>query len=131
MSAQSEEQQAQPKLILAGSFVMTTGLSESDDVAHLPFVKDLKKKQATKDGRRRSFWHVNPTGDYEIDCLTGKAYAIALLQYEMNNGGPGNFLNWISKDMPSETSGIEVGFWIEIGAHAVNGAKLAATSRDV
>lgn len=30
--------------------------------------------------KKRSFWEVNPTGNYETDCVTGKMYATQFLQ---------------------------------------------------
>lgn len=58
-------------------------LRESNElkVTDLPFVKDLGKGK----DKRRSFWHVKPTGEDIADIAIGKAYAVELIQYVLNN----------------------------------------------
>jgi hypothetical protein len=50
-------------------------------------------------------WAVKPTGNFENDCNRGRAYAQEFAAY----GQPG-LLGHIVKQMPSQHTGIEVGF---------------------
>lgn len=68
----------------------------------LPFVQDLSNDT-------RSFWVVNPCGDYSLDCALGRQYAYQTLEYiRKNDMTP--LLFWIVRDMPKNHSGIEVAF---------------------
>lgn len=57
----------------------------------------------------KSFWMVSPSGDWSKDNETGRAYA---LQFARAMAETKNFfmLQRIVSDMPSEHTGIEVGF---------------------
>jgi hypothetical protein len=78
-------------------------------IAGLPFVADRPPNDPA--GLPRCFWSVKPIGDYEADCRTGNAHALAYLRYLRAEGsrGPGH-LSLIVGDMPREITGIEVGF---------------------
>jgi hypothetical protein len=57
----------------------------------LPFLK-----HDSKGGR---MWNVKPTGDYEVDCEIGSAYARALLKTADGTVGWSVFFGWIIADM--------------------------------
>jgi hypothetical protein len=85
----------------------------------LPFVKDAAPK--SRSDLRRSFWHVEPTGDYGEDCRIGHRYAIEYLRYELGERESPGYLGWIVKDMPDKFGGIEVGFLNMVGRVARHG----------
>jgi hypothetical protein len=76
---------------------------EEINILGLPFVKK------TKDGI--IFWSVKPSGNYNNDCQTGKAYGELAIKH-MIQADFKPFLTWCVLDMPSKKnfSGIEVGF---------------------
>lgn len=79
----------------------------------LPFTAHRDGKllpKPTGDQLPRCFWHVQPTGDYAVDCRTGQQYALAYLDYEEGDVGGSGVLNLIVQDMPRELSGIEHAF---------------------
>lgn len=91
-------------------------VKETAQVHALPFVKLVPQ------GTRRPkpvFWCVQPTGDYEADCHTGKAYAMALM--ELDSFRVTSVFTQAVKAMPrgDELTGIEVAFLTHV-------AKLAA-----
>jgi hypothetical protein len=67
------------------------------------------------------YWTVQPSGDYEADCVTGDRLALEYLAYDEAEGDfP--LLGLIVADMPRETTGVEVGFMSLIGFAARKGA---------
>jgi hypothetical protein len=86
-------------------------------IENLPFVFDRAAKSRTN--VRRCFWHVEPTGRYDADCSTGERFAVEYLHYAADENS--NLLAHIVKDMPRETTGIEVGFLQLIGFAAQYG----------
>jgi len=93
-------------------------------IATLPFVRsELTKQEREKLGAGRDFWHVHPTGRYEVDYTTGEGYAHVLMRYEryerMAGRGFGTLV-WIVGAMRRRRkwSGIENGFLATIGKAA-------------
>jgi hypothetical protein len=62
-----------------------------------------------------SVWAVKPTGNYETDCSRGRALAQEFAAY----GHPGLLLQ-ILKQMPSQHTGIEIGFLNAIASAAMS-----------
>lgn len=89
-------------------------------ITDLPFVVDRNK--------RRSFWHVSPSGDYVKDCDLGNKFALKYLAYEHANKSA--MLGWIVRDMPKKHSGVEVGFLtlvaLSAGASATHAKQVVA-----
>jgi hypothetical protein len=87
-------------------------------VPTLPFVADVR---IGKGRLRRSFWHVQPSGDFERDNATGVLFARCALAQMRADGMPW-LLAWIVKDMPRspEHQGLAVGFFSEIARVALN-----------
>jgi hypothetical protein len=89
-------------------------------ITALPFVFDHAPK--SRIDPRRSFWHVEPLGDYKEDCRTGSRYAIEYLRLVADDDrfDGGGYLAMIVDHMRAalaekERSGIEVGFLQTIG----------------
>jgi hypothetical protein len=82
-------------------------------IESLPFVFDQAPKSRTNP--KRSFWHVEPTGDFHKDCRKGSEFAFELLRYEQEEKSGTSFLAMIVRQMPRDLSGIEVGFLETIG----------------
>ena len=86
-----------------------TGLSEDlavknrTEITTLPFIK--------KKNDQIVFWSVNPSGDYDKDCKTGREYAFLALDH-MVKADFAPLLTWCIMEMPRKEncSGIEVGF---------------------
>ena len=72
-------------------------------IEDLPFIK-MKNDQVV-------FWSVNPTGDYEKDCKTGRKYGALALDH-MVKADFSPLLTWCIMGMPrrGNCSGIEIGF---------------------
>jgi len=87
-------------------------------IESLPFVEDRVPKSQTD--IRRCFWNVQPTGDYGEDCRTGSRFAIEYLRYQVSFDSSGH-LSLIMRDMPRETTGIEIGFLSIIDIAAKSG----------
>lgn len=90
----------------------------------LPFVADIKdKNEVSKRGKGRDFWDIRPTGDYIIDCNTGRQYGALALKF-MREEGDTPFLTQIVFDMMKNTNsknkGIEVGFLHFIASAAMH-----------
>ena len=69
----------------------------------LPFI--------TKRNDKIVFWDVAPSGDYALDCKTGRRYASLALAYMIKEDFIPLF-TWAIMDMPrkKDATGIEVGF---------------------
>ena len=82
-----------------------------NEVTSLPFVADI----GTGRSKERSFWHVQPTGDYGTDCATGERYAHQAVMY-IRLTGFRPLLGWVLFAMPNKDTrtGIEVGFLSEV-----------------
>src|ERR1700722_16908709 len=82
-------------------------------IESLSFVLDRAPHSRTN--VNRCFWAVQPTGDYGHDCQLGGDLAIEYLRFQAEEarllpGSPHGDLGLIVQDMPSEHTGIEVGF---------------------
>ncbi|MCW1381513.1 hypothetical protein OLX02_01620 [Novosphingobium sp. KCTC 2891] len=77
----------------------------SNTVTALPFVA------FRQDGTIESHWNPERTGDYAVDCATGRNYA-GQFAAMMRDGGNESLLPWIIRAMPrgQEMSGVEIGF---------------------
>ena len=72
---------------------------------HLPFV------QATGDGQITSTWSVQPSGDYALDCATGREHFHQLLGAMTEDGTALHLSRVIEGQVRSgQWSGVEVGF---------------------
>lgn len=74
-----------------------------------------------KNNKPVAFWCVDPTGDYEKDCVLGQTYANAALDFIINTDfNP--LLGWIVRDMITTNNfgGIEAGFFSVISMHAAS-----------
>jgi len=69
----------------------------------LPFI--------AKRNDRICFWDVEPSGNYALDCQTGRAYASLALEHMIKEDFVPIFI-WAIMDMPKkeDATGIEVGF---------------------
>jgi hypothetical protein len=99
------------------------------DITSLSFVNDY---WVSEPGKRRGhsfhvFWEVNPSGDYGADCIAGEHMALEWLGYARacseTNFAASGMLSWFARDMPPESTGLEVGFWSIIGGAANAGAE--------
>ncbi|RWL16569.1 MAG: hypothetical protein E5X61_33095 [Mesorhizobium sp.] len=82
-------------------------MTNAPKIEKLPFIGTRKKGEPGDVPRH--FWRVQPSGDYNADCLTGRKAALQYLAYEEADKG-GGLLAHIVGDMPRELTGIEVGF---------------------
>lgn len=86
-------------------------MSKDHPVLSLPFVKDVKRK--------RSFWHVEPTGDHEKDWDTGVVYALDAIDYMKKSHMQAGFLQQVVSEMPpnwlSADHSIKIGFLSTFG----------------
>ena len=90
----------------------------------LAFVSDLPKTKGQD--RRRCFWNVKASGVYSTDCMTGSRLALEYLEHEASTGQSGGpILGAIVGDMPSEFTGLEIGFFSVIDIAAVEGVSEA------
>lgn len=89
--------------------------------ASLPFV--APRHRPRKGQLPRNFWSVKASGDYEIDCETGEAYALLFLAAEAE-ANSGTMLEGVVSDMPRDAdfTGLELGFITMIGFAAQAGA---------
>ena len=73
------------------------------EIPNLPFIK--------KNNDQIVFWSVEPSGDYDTDCKTGREYGALALEH-MVEADFSPLLTWCVMDMPirKDCSGIEVGF---------------------
>ncbi len=82
-------------------------------IEDLPFIRDRAPpaRFTPSSPRPRSFWHVEPTGDYASDLQTGQAYADAAIGF-IRATGFRPLLGWIVRDMiaAGQDSGVEIGF---------------------
>jgi hypothetical protein len=81
-------------------------------IESLSFVADGSPKSRVN--VKRSFWNVEPTGDYAADCDTGSALAIEYLRFEAEQATHGDthgHLGMIVEHMPDKHTGIEVAFF--------------------
>jgi hypothetical protein len=82
-------------------------------IESLSFVVDRSPKH--RSNVQRSFWNVQPTGNYGDDCDIGGALAIEYLRYLVQEarqfGGAHGILGQITRDMPVKRTGIEAGFF--------------------
>jgi hypothetical protein len=99
-------------------------------ITALPFVFDHAPK--SRISPHRSFWHVQPAGDYQEDCRTGSRYAIEYLRLMASDDrfDGGGYLAMIVDHMHTtlaeqERSGIEIGFLQTIGFAASFGWRQA------
>lgn len=71
----------------------------------LPFVDSIE-------GQATSLWTVQRTGDFEADCATGRAHAMALSDYIARAGDPA-FLPLVARDImrAGQWTGVEIGFF--------------------
>lgn len=86
--------------------------SLSHPVLALPFVRDTTLREQAAGAAPRSFWSVQPTGNYGLDCATGARYAALALDFMVAANSP-QILQWAVCDMMTagrSHSGIEVGF---------------------
>ncbi len=99
----------------------------SHAVLALPFVRNTTLREQAAGAAPRSFWDVQPTGDYGPDCATGARYAALALDFMVAVNSP-QILQWAVFDMMTAErahSGIEVGFlstFGQIATHAHAGA---------
>jgi len=99
----------------------------SHAVLALPFVRNTTLREQAAGAAPRSFWDVQPTGDYGPDCATGARYAALALDFMVAVNSP-QILQWTVCDMMTAGrahSGIEVGFlstFGQIATHAHAGA---------
>jgi hypothetical protein len=101
--------------------------SLSHPVLALPFVRNTTLREQAAGAAPRSYWDVQPTGDYGPDCATGARYAALALDFMVSSRSPQIF-QWAVCDMMTAGrahSGIEVGFlstFGQIATHAHAGA---------
>jgi hypothetical protein len=86
-------------------------------VLALPFVRQTTLREQAAGAVPRSFWDVQPTGNYGPDCATGARYAALALDFMVAANSP-QILQWAVCDMMTAGrahSGIEVGFLSTFG----------------
>ena len=73
--------------------------------------KNLDLPFITKRNDKIVFWDVEPSGDYAMDCQTGRKYASLALEHMIKEDFIPIF-SWAVMDMPrkKDATGIEVGF---------------------
>lgn len=86
--------------------------AEPDPLLSLPFVREATRAERHAGMAPRTFWSVQPSGDYEKDCGTGGLYGKLALDHMIQpNAAP--LLKWAVIDMMRlgrDLTGIEVGF---------------------
>lgn len=82
--------------------IINATIDKNDD-PDLPFIK--------KRNSRIVFWDVQPSGDYALDCQTGRKYASLALEHMLKEDFIPIF-TWVIMDMPrkEDVTGLEVGF---------------------
>jgi len=75
----------------------------SEAIGTLPLVRS--------DGKGRDFWHVAPTGEYDVDFSLGRGYAIEAVEMAVASRFPG-LVGWILEAMGKneECRSVERGF---------------------
>jgi hypothetical protein len=91
--------------------MMTVNEAASAAWMRLPFVL---AESVGEDAVRPNFWAVLASGDWAADCQTGRAFAVQAVNY-MQATSDVPMLGRIAAAMPEEQTGLEVGFFIEIG----------------
>lgn len=94
-------------------------------VLMLPFVRDACAAP-------RSFWAVQPTGNFIADCAVGSGYAGAALDYIVAANAP-EILSWAVFDMMRlgrARSGVEIGFLTSFGRAALHGHAAGLPARN-
>ena len=85
---------------------------EPDPILSLPFVRATTRAERRAGMAPRTFWSVQPSGDYAKDCGTGALYGKLALDHMIQpNAAP--LLKWAVIDMMRlgrDPTGIEVGF---------------------
>lgn len=100
-------------------------------VLALPFVCDRDEDELEDGEARRSFWSVQPSGNYGADCETGARYAALALDH-MTRAKLPQLLQWAVFDMMSldrPYCGIEVGFMSAFGRIATQAHAASATGK--
>jgi hypothetical protein len=73
-----------------------------------------------RNGKLISVWAIQPTGDWEKDCKTGRKHATSYLQYLRTPDASPGLLMQIVKAMPrQDMSGVECGFFHAISETAM------------
>jgi hypothetical protein len=89
----------------------------SHPVLALPFVRNVTPREQAAGAATRSFWSIQPTGDYGQDCATGARYAALAFETMASTRTP-QILQWAVLDMMTAGrthSGIKVGFLSAFG----------------
>lgn len=96
-----------------------SGKDVRNAVAVLPFVR-------RNEHGKYCYWSVQPTGNWEVDCQTGKEYAQQAIEILSAEDKPYT-LQWIVAAMKTGggESGIEVGFFNELFNLAARGLEAA------
>lgn len=90
-------------------------------VLALPFVRDTTPEERALGADPRTFWSVQPSGNFGRDCALGAEYAAVALDYMVVANAP-EILPWAVFDMmrlQRASSGVEVGFLSAFGRSAV------------
>jgi|GEM_PF-1829721 len=93
--------------------VITAAPASVIEPAHpLPFVH--------RDGATTSFWAPDRTGEYEVQCARGRAYADALLAHMRETRNP-TLYGAVMRGITSEGvyGGVEIGFCNRIGIELI------------
>lgn len=85
-------------------------ISQCDEIALLPYVKQGKK--------RRKLWAVKPTGHYQFDYETGQRLARYHIQALRDQIVSPSFTADVVKAMPDDKGGVEIAFLNELGVVA-------------
>lgn len=89
-------------------------------VLALPFVRDTTPAERALGADPRTFWSVQPSGNFGRDCAVGAEYAAVALDYMVVANAP-EILVWAVFDMMTlqrPRSGVEVGFLSAFGRSA-------------
>ncbi|MBB4267835.1 hypothetical protein [Roseospira visakhapatnamensis] len=72
----------------------------------LPFIREIPDKGVW------SCWHVEPTGDYRMDCELGRALAWRTVEYLRRHASREGTLSQVLADMiaAGRADGVEIGF---------------------
>ena len=102
-------------------------------LAALPFVK-VRTTGKLAGKCAETYWDVTPTGDYQKDQRTGRAYAELFLMFVRKSGGNTGVLSQIFAAMPSGHPSVVAqyfGFFIATAAaHGISGAIIGALRDD-
>ncbi|MBQ2260196.1 MAG: hypothetical protein II336_02370 [Loktanella sp.] len=100
-------------------------------VLALPFVRDTTAAERALGADPRTFWSVQPSGNFGSDCTVGAGYAEAALDYMVAANAP-EILSWAVFDMmrlPRMRSGVEVGFLSAFGRLALQSHAAGLSAR--